>query len=221
MRTLIVLSHPDAESLTHTVAARIAAAIQAADPAHDVEIADLAAEGFDPRYDAADVAAFRRQAAPPADVVREQARIDRADALILVYPVYWWSMPGQLKGWIDRVFTNGWAYEERADGSAAKLLRRLSVHLVGIGAADIGLYERRGYDHAMRTQIDHGIFDYCGAPVLTSDLLVPTGAPYPASALERAGDIGRSIAGAGQARDGHELAGSGSGRSQAAETHVG
>ncbi|MGA0533682.1 NAD(P)H-dependent oxidoreductase [Hansschlegelia sp. KR7-227] len=196
MRSLIVISHPDTHSLTHAVADRIAAAIQATDPAHEIEIADLAAEGFDPRYSAADLAQFRGQAGPPADVSSEQARIDRADALILVYPVYWWSMPGQLKGWIDRVFTNGWAYDERPDGSVAKLLQRLRVHLVGVGAADIGVYERHGYAAAMRTQIDHGVFGYCGAPVLTSEFLVPTGAPYPSSALEQARDIGGSIAGA-------------------------
>ncbi|GGC94536.1 NAD(P)H-dependent oxidoreductase [Chelatococcus reniformis] len=194
MRTLIVLAHPDPASLTQAVAARIAAAVQTADPANVVEIADLAAEGFDPSFGAGDIAHFRHRVPPPADVLAEQARIDRADALVLVYPVYWWSMPGQLKGWIDRVFVNGWAYEERDDGSVAKLLGRLRVHLVGIGAADDGVYERHGYGRAMRTQIDHGIFGYCGAPVLTSDVLLPSAAPFPASALARAGDIGRSIA---------------------------
>jgi NAD(P)H dehydrogenase (quinone) len=199
MRTLVVLSHPDPSSLTHAVATEIAGAIRAADPAHQVEIADLAAEGFDPRFGAADLAHFRNEAPPPADVLGEQARIDRADALVLVFPVYWWSMPGQLKGWIDRVFTNGWAYEERADGSAAKLLGRLGVRLVGVGAADEGVYARRGYAEAMRTQIDRGIFDYCGAAVLGSDLLLPAGSPFPASALKRAGEIGEEIAGAGRA----------------------
>lgn len=195
MRTLIVFSHPDPNSLTYAVAARIAEAARSADPAHEVEIADITAEGFDPRWSAADIAAFRKDAPPPADVLAEQARVDRADALVLVYPIYWWSMPGQLKGWIDRVFTNGWAYDERPDGSVAKLLRRLRVLLVGIGAADEGVYARRDYAQAMRTQIDHGIFDYCGAPVLGSHLLIPGTAPYPASALDRAAEIGRAIAG--------------------------
>jgi NAD(P)H dehydrogenase (quinone) len=194
MHTLIVVAHPDPGSLTHAVAARIAEAVQGANPANEVEIADIAAEGFDPRFGPADLSHFRWQAPPPADVLAEQARIDRADRLVLVFPVYWWAMPGQLKGWIDRVFANGWAYEERADGSVAKLLERLRVHLVGIGAAGDDVYERHGYGNAMRTQIDHGVFDYCGAPVLTSDLLLPGETPFPASALDRAGQIGRSIA---------------------------
>lgn len=40
---------------------------------------------------------------------------------MLVYPVYWWSMPGLLKGWIDRVFTNGWAYDEGPDAKPDQL----------------------------------------------------------------------------------------------------
>ncbi|GLK81299.1 NAD(P)H-dependent oxidoreductase [Methylopila turkensis] len=194
MRSLIVFSHPDPGSLTHAVAAQIAEGISAADPSHSVEMADLAAEGFDPRFSAADLALFRRQAGPPEDILAEQARVDRADALVLVYPVYWWSMPGQLKGWIDRVFTNGWAYDETADGSLIKMLGRLRAHLVGIGAGDEDLYQRRGYADAIRTQIDKGIFDYVGATVASSDLLLPSAEPFPASALARAHAIGRAIA---------------------------
>lgn len=193
MRTLIVLSHPDPKSLTHAVAGRIADGVRAADASHEVEIADIAEEGFDPRWSCADISAFRKEAPPPADVLAEQARIDRADALVLVFPIYWWAMPALLKGWIDRVFSNGWAYDERPDGKVAKLLGRLRVRLVGIGAADEGVYTRRDYAGAMRTQIDHGIFDYCGAPVLSSDLLLPGDEPFPESALERAGEIGRAI----------------------------
>ncbi|WP_343712887.1 NAD(P)H-dependent oxidoreductase [Inquilinus sp.] len=189
MHALVVVSHPDSASLTHAAAARIAEGI--ARSGHTAEIADLTAEGFDPRFGAADQAAHLKQAAPPADVVAEQARIDRADALVLVYPVYWWSMPGLMKGWIDRVFANGWAYDEVPGGRTEKKLGRLPVHLVGLGGADRGTYVRHGYDVAMRTQIDHGIFGYCGAPVATSELLlVPPDAVDPAEALAAARALG-------------------------------
>lgn len=193
MRTLIVLSHPDPNSLTHAVAARIADAAHKADPAHEVEIADISAEGFDPRWRAADVAAFRKEAAPPADVLAEQARIDRAGTLVLVFPIYWWAMPGQLKGWIDRVFTNGWAYDEEPGGKLVKKLGHLAVHLVGIGGANMGTYDRHGYATAMKTQIDHGIFGYCGAPVVTSELLLPSDREAPSSHIHKARALGQNL----------------------------
>lgn len=170
MHALIVVSHPDPRSLTHAVARAFAEGVQQSGE-HTTELADLAAEGFQPSYHAGDRAAYQLHAPLPADIPGEQARIDRADALVLVYPVYWWSFPGQLKGWIDRVFSNGWAYDETPDGRLLKRLDRLAVHLIGLGGADDGTYARHGYDRAMRTQIDHGIFDFCGAKVVTSEFL--------------------------------------------------
>lgn len=170
MHALIVASHPHPQSLTHAVAHAFAEGVKASGH-HTAELADIAAEGFQAAFNPADRATFLLHAPAPPDVLREQERIDRSDALVLVYPVYWWSFPGQLKGWIDRVFSNGWAYAETSEGAIEKRLGRLAVHLIGIGAADGGTYARHGYDKAMRTQIDHGIFDYCGAKVVTSEIL--------------------------------------------------
>jgi len=191
MHALVVVSHPDPASLTHAAAARIADGI--ARSGHTAEIADLMAEGFDPRFTATDHAVHLKQAVASTDVLAEQARIDHADALVLVYPVYWWSMPGLLKGWIDRVFSNGWAYDEIPGGKLEKMLGRLPIHLVGLGGASRGTYERHGYSGAMKTQIDHGIFDFCGAPVATSELLLPPDAADPADALEAAHTLGRRL----------------------------
>lgn len=190
MHTLIVVAHPDLKSLSHSVAAHVAEGVTAS--GDTFEIADLTAEAFDPRFNAADLALHLREGPLPADVAAEQARIDRADALVLVYPIYWWSMPGILKGWIDRVFTNGWAYDDAPDGKVAKKLGHLRVHLIALGGASMRTYVRHGYFGAMKTQIDHGIFGYCGAPVATSELLIPDMQDV-ASQLEAARAIGRNL----------------------------
>ncbi|MGV1870336.1 NAD(P)H-dependent oxidoreductase [Agrobacterium rosae] len=193
MHAIIVTSHPNPGSLTHAVAARIADGIAGSAGGHSCEFADLAAEAFDPRYTQDDIALMLGQAEPTEDVAAEHARLDRADALVIVYPVYWWSMPAQLKGWIDRVFTNGWAYSDSGDGRIIKKLERLKVHLVAIGGADMRTYARHGYFGAMRTQIDHGIFGYCGAKVLTSELMVTDNANDFAHHLDTAYTLGSRI----------------------------
>jgi len=81
---------------------------------HTVELADLHAEDFDPRWSMADIEADGN-GAKLSDVADEQARIARADAICLVFPLFWWGMPSMLKGWIDRVWTWGWAYDQLAD----------------------------------------------------------------------------------------------------------
>lgn len=188
MHALIVVAHPDPGSLTHAIARHLAGGIEAS--RHTAEIADLAAEGFDPRFNPGDIALFRDRAPLPADVAAEHARLQRADALALVYPIYWWSFPALLKGWIDRVFTQGWAYDETADGRILKKLHHLPVHLIANGGADQRTMARHGYFGAMKTQIDHGIFDYCGAPVATSELLLASDAGFPEAHLDTARTLG-------------------------------
>ena len=190
MNALIVVSHPNPKSLTHSIAAEVAKSVSLSGSGHTVEIADLMAEGFDPRFTLEDFAVHHQESPPAADVLAEQARIDWADALVLVYPVFWWSMPGLMKGWIDRVFSNGWAFDYGAGGKLEKKLRHLKVHLIGVAGGDAGLFERHGYSDAMKTQIDHGIFHYCGSEVVTSELMLDSESKDPAAHLETARALG-------------------------------
>lgn len=191
MHALIVTSHPNQDAHTHRVADRLVQGIISTGH-HTAEQADLAAEGFDPRFTLSDHQHFNGLATVSQDVLAEQQRLDRADALVLVYPVYWWSFPAQLKGWIDRVFIAGWAFDEQ-DGRIVKRLSHLNVHLVAIGAADTRTYLRRGYFASMRNQIDQGIFDYCGAPVVTSELLLSGDEGYPESHYLLAQQLGQRV----------------------------
>ncbi|MEW1931624.1 NAD(P)H-dependent oxidoreductase [Rhodococcus sp. NPDC079359] len=172
MTTLVVVSHSDPDSLTHHVARSVSDAIRVA--GNTVETADLAAENFDPRFEDADLKLFRGNGTTPADVRAEQERIDRADHLVLVFPMYWWSMPALLKGWIDRVFVSGWAYQYSPGVGFDKKLDRLTVHLVALAGDDADSFERHGVDAAFRTQIERGIIEYCGATVGSTNFLYET-----------------------------------------------
>lgn len=161
MSSLVVVSHPDRESLTHGAARAAFDAIRAA--GGDVEFADLAAEGFDPRFTAADLDLYRGKGDVPAEIVAEQERIDRAEHLVLVFPMYWWSMPALLKGWIDRVFVGGWAYDAAPGAAQFGMLDRLTIHLVIVAGDDARSFERHGIPQAVSTQIERGIVTYSGA----------------------------------------------------------
>jgi|GEM_PF-1265319 len=86
MHALIVTSHPNQDAHTHRVADQLAQGIIATGH-HTAEQADLSAEGFDPRFTLSDHRHFNALAPTPPDVLAEQQRLDRADALVLVYPV--------------------------------------------------------------------------------------------------------------------------------------
>ncbi len=154
MKTLVVTGHPRKNSLTAQVVDRFSGTLR--ETGHEVELADLHAEGFDPVLREEDEPDWNdtRKVYSPA-VVGEMRRVERNEATVLIFPIYWWSFPALLKGWIDRVWNHGWAY-----GDATYPHRR--VWLLGIAGTDQAAYAKRGYDQAMKIQLQVGILDYCG-----------------------------------------------------------
>jgi NAD(P)H dehydrogenase (quinone) len=159
MHTLVVFAHPKRDSYTGAVLdAFLAGLSENADDT--VDVADLYSEGFDPCFQPDDYAQFRGENMPPA-IAREQERVTRAEALAFVFPVWWWSFPAMLKGWIDRVFSEGWAYSFEPGISRGRLRDRPTL-LLGVGGSREATYRKYGYNDAMRVQIDIGVLGYCG-----------------------------------------------------------
>ncbi len=98
--------------------------VEALSRTHDVEITDLHAQGFDPVLAARDLglplgragnvvdlmAETRAEQQVPDDVLEEQRKLASADLVVLQFPLWWYGPPAILKGWFDRVLTNGFAY---------------------------------------------------------------------------------------------------------------
>jgi NAD(P)H dehydrogenase (quinone) len=154
MKVLVVLDHPRRASLTGAAADAFVAGLAAA--GHQSEIADLFREGFDPRMSPADEPDWNDGDKRYSDaVLAEQARVARNDAVVMVFPVWWWSVPAMSKGWIDRVWNNGWAY-------GARDLKHLKGMMIGVAGSEAASYAKRRYDEAMVIQLGVGILDFCG-----------------------------------------------------------
>lgn len=158
MHVLTVIDHPDPNSFTAAVADSFVAGAQAA--GHTTQRADLHAEGFDPRWTQADIDADTTGIAP-VDVFAEQERIARADGICLVFPLYWWGMPAMTKGWVDRVWSYGWAYDQLDDPERSMQRSRMGVLLVPAGARSDEM-ETKGYTAALETAWLKGTFGYFG-----------------------------------------------------------
>ena len=174
MHVLTVLDHPNPASFSAAVAQQFMDGAKAA--GHSVELADLHAEGFDPRWSMADIAA-NDSSTILDDVVKEQERIARADAICLVFPLFWWGMPSMTKGWVDRVWTWGWAYDQLADPEQSLQRSRSGVLLIPAGARSDEM-ENVGYLAALETAWIKGTFGYFGfAPRKLEVLYGSTGSP--------------------------------------------
>lgn len=186
MKVLVVFDHPRRQSFCGAVLDRLVEGLGEA--GHESEIADLRAEGFNPRLPPDDEPDWNDGGKVYSDaVLAEQARVMRNDALAFVFPVWWWSLPATTKGWIDRVWNNGWAY------GARKLPHRKAL-LVGTAAGTAEGYAARGYEQAMRVQLLTGIMEYCGIPEAELHLLFDVLADEPTKQahLARARKLGET-----------------------------
>ncbi|PTX47244.1 flavodoxin-like protein [Melghirimyces profundicolus] len=99
-------------------------------------------------------------------------RMKKHDGLAFVFPLWWWSMPAMLKGYIDRVWNDGFAY-------GPNKLQHEHVLWISLAGAPIERFEKRRYN----TMIDHyfniGLADYCGIPNSKIKLLYETIDPRP------------------------------------------
>jgi len=78
---------------------------------HDVEVEDLYGEGFDAALTAAERQSYYSGIYAAQAVGTQVERLLAAQAIVLVFPTWWFGFPATLKGWFDRVWAPGVAYE--------------------------------------------------------------------------------------------------------------
>ena len=111
MRVFIVFCHPSKDSFTKNMCDAFIKGIT--DSGNEYVISDLYEMGFDPVMKEEEYlrdAYYRESPAVADDVRKEQEKINSADAIAFIYPVFWTEAPAMLVGWFDRVWSYGFAY---------------------------------------------------------------------------------------------------------------
>ncbi|MET9744880.1 NAD(P)H-dependent oxidoreductase [Streptomyces ardesiacus] len=188
MKALIVHAHPEPRSLNGALKDLAVATLTAA--GHEVRVSDLYAMDWKATADAADYGEYatsplrvvpnsgraHEAGALTPDVAAEQEKLLWADTVVLQFPLWWYTMPAILKGWVDRVFTHRFAYgvgvhdgtrygERYGEGT---LRGRRAILSVTVGGAE-SHYSDRGINGPIEDllfPIHHGILYYPGLEVL-------------------------------------------------------
>ncbi|EHN80336.1 NAD(P)H dehydrogenase [Streptomyces coelicoflavus ZG0656] len=188
MKTLIVHAHPEPRSLNGSLKDLAVSTLEAA--GHEVRVSDLYAMDWKAVVDAAD---YREHATSPLrvapssgrayeagaltpDVAAEQDKLLWADTVVFQFPLWWYTMPAILKGWVDRVFTYRFAYgvgvhDETRYGERfgeGTLRGRRAILSVTVGGPEAH-YSDRGINGPIEDllfPIHHGILYYPGLEVL-------------------------------------------------------
>jgi NAD(P)H dehydrogenase (quinone) len=200
MKTLIVFAHPEPASFSGAL--KDVAVSTLTHLGHEVVVSDLYRMGWNPALGPDDFDGERTNAqyldlsreqehafatgGHSTDVTAEQAKVAAADLVLFHFPVWWFSMPAILKGWVDRVFSRGFAYSAGRKYESGHFKGKRAMLCITTGTAST-LYEPNGIDgdlHHVLWPIHNGILAYTGFTVLP-----PFAAWMPArvSAVERQG----------------------------------
>lgn len=124
MKCLLVTAHPLKDSLCAQLAERAAQALAAC--GHEIVPEDLYAQDFAPALTADERRSYYSPHYDRTKIAQQAARLLEAEALVLVFPTWWFGFPAILKGWFDRVWGPGIAYDHADDlGAIRPRLHRL------------------------------------------------------------------------------------------------
>ena len=194
MHIFIVYCHPSEDSFTREVRDSFIEGLLSA--GHGYSISDLYAMKFVTDMSESEYrreAFYRRDLAIPADVKAEQDKVNAADAIVFIYPVFWSEAPAKLTGWFDRVWTYGFAYGEN------RTMKQLEKGLcLCVAGNTMEYFERTGLGDAMKkVMLSDRLFDRVKSKEMiifdaTSRELAER-EPYRAGHLKRAFEAGASL----------------------------
>ncbi|XP_043937208.1 NAD(P)H dehydrogenase [quinone] 1-like [Protopterus annectens] len=106
------------------------------------------------------------------DIVKEQNKLLAADLVIFQFPIFWFGMPAIMKGWIDRVFTRGFAYTFQTMYDNGPFQKKRAVISVTTGGIQ-SMYSSKGLNgdiNVILWPIQHGMLHFTGFQVLSPQI---------------------------------------------------
>ncbi len=124
MNCLIVLAHPLENCLCRYLADKTIAHLKK--KGYDIAIKDLYKEDFNPLLTPSERASYYEKQFDDSLVKNDIEQLKQAESLVLIFPTWWFGFPAILKGWFDRVWAPGHAYNHASDlGAITPCLERL------------------------------------------------------------------------------------------------
>ncbi|UQV47795.1 NAD(P)H-dependent oxidoreductase [Janthinobacterium lividum] len=181
MNILIIHAHPESGSFNGAMTQTAVRTLTAL--GHEVRVSDLYAMSWNPvlhpdefsdRANAQYFDASKEQehaqanATVCSDVELEQEKVTWSDLVIFQFPLWWFSMPVMLKGWVDRVLSRGFAYSSGRKYGTGRFKGKRAMLSLTTGTAST-LYAPNGIDgdlHHILWPIHNGILAYTGFTVL-------------------------------------------------------
>ncbi|MBY5926940.1 MULTISPECIES: NAD(P)H-dependent oxidoreductase [unclassified Halomonas] len=108
MKCLVVVAHPVTKSLCHYLAKQTMRHLES--KGYEITFLDLYESKFSPQLTERERSSYYTSRFDESLLYQEIAQLKAAEALVLVFPTWWFEFPAILKGWFDRVWAPGHAY---------------------------------------------------------------------------------------------------------------
>ena len=154
-QTLIIYAHPYDGSFNHAILEEVKAGLEAS--GRPYEVIDLYADGFDPRYTAEELSLFSKGETTDPLVERYQKMIEASDSWIFVAPMWWSDVPAILKGFLDKVMKQKWAYLPSSTGVKGKLTHVRSAWAITTSTGPTFYYRVSGKNGVRRVFLGQAV----------------------------------------------------------------
>ncbi|UZR96404.1 NAD(P)H-dependent oxidoreductase [Chondrinema litorale] len=161
MKHLIIFAHPNSKSLNGLLKQSVVNFL--AENNHEVILRDLYQQSFNPILSLDDMAG-QRMGQVTEEIKKEQEYIEWVEVITFIYPIWWTGLPVMMKGYIERVFSYGFAYRYD-EGIQKGLLKNKQAVIINTHGKSHAEYNAIGMDKALELTSDKGIFTYCGLAI--------------------------------------------------------
>ncbi|MCD0465877.1 NAD(P)H-dependent oxidoreductase [Flavobacterium sp. ENC] len=162
-KILIINGHPNAASFNFGIAdSYLNGAIASGAQVETITIAELQ---FNPNLQFG----YQKRTELEPDLLDAWEKIKKADHLVWIHPVWWGGLPAITKGFIDRLFLPGMAFQYRENSVWwDKLLKGKTAHIITT-LDQPGWYYRLFYGRPSVNQLKKSTLEFCGVkPVKVS-----------------------------------------------------
>ncbi|MDO6761709.1 NAD(P)H-dependent oxidoreductase [Tamlana sp. 2_MG-2023] len=188
MKILVILAHPEEKSFNASLFNTTINTLE--NVGHEVKSSDLYKMNFQPvsgkdNFSKLENPNFFKQQTEELfavknntfldDIVLEQEKVEWCDIMIWHFPLYWFSVPAILKGWVDKVFTMGKFYDNgRIYENGYSVGKRALMSLTTGGPRNNYTADKYGDINSILFPIHRGIFEFLGFKALKPEVIYST-----------------------------------------------
>ena len=167
MKTLIIFNHPHEGSFCSAIRDAVKSGLRKG--GHPCKIINLDKDRFDPVMREKDLGAFRFRGDSPLSiedgidpiVLRYKKKLDWAERIVMIFPIWWMTVPAMTKGFVDKVIFPGIAYKMEGDRLKSTMKNLKQVVIISTMNTPADIY-KKNFGNSIEGSLIKGTFNKIG-----------------------------------------------------------